>query len=304
MGGSRRIRAAAVCAMALSLCTAPVALGAPDIQPADLVATDVDKPLGLGTTGRAAKCRPGTEIASGGAYAHQAGVERPEALDVVSIHSSFPDSEGNRRLANAESGGANTELRVRALCLPRNQLNGATTVTQTTPIATLATGGLTLACPGGDAVVTGGAYTHLVGMPFDRSLDFAVVSSSTPTSDGLGWYAAAWNNSGVTNIEMTVVIVCLPAERVGEPRIKTKDVAVSGQGLEPSAIVRCGGKRRALAGGAYWHGGGGTPDPGLSDNARASGSVSLQKGRRWYADGYTISNVSASMRVVAVCLPA
>ena len=302
---ARRSWAAAVVgAAALSLCLASGAAAAPDLDPADLTATDVDKPLGLAVSGRAAKCRPGTEIASGGAYAHKEGGGRPNASGTHSIRSSFPDVEGNRRLANASSGGVNEELRVRALCLPERQLNGATTVTQSVTVTPLGTGSLTLPCPGGEQIVTGGAYVHDVGSPFNRSLSYGVVSSSAPTSDALGWYAAAWNNTSLVSIELTVVVVCLPPDRMGEPKVKTKDIPVSGQGQEPSGAVKCGGKQRALAGGAYWHPGSGTPDPALSDNARASGSVSLQKGERWYADGYTISNVTATLRVVAVCLSA
>jgi hypothetical protein len=294
----------AAVALSLLLLFAAKAVAAPNLNPTELTKVDVDKG-GLEFNlpkARAAKCPAGTEIASGGAFGRKEGSGKPEASGGFAIHSSFPDAVGNLRMANATTGDSSISLRVRALCLPERQLNGATTVSQTVTITSLGTNGLALPCPGGEQIVTGGAYTHDVGQPFDRALNPGVVSSSAPTSDALGWYAAAWNNSAVKSLELTVVAICLPPERMGAVRVKTRDVPYLSQGQALGGRVKCGGEKRALAGGAFWHTGSGVPDAALSDNARVSGNVSLGKGKRWYADGYSITSISANLRIVAVCL--
>ena len=98
------------------------------------------------------------------------------------------------------------------MCLPLRRIGAYTLKTTTLDGVPESNGddyaGNYLSCPKNERIVAGGAFWHQPG----QGPDFNGVhwlSSSTPTTDGKGWYADG--ATATAGDELTIVAQCLPA---------------------------------------------------------------------------------------------
>lgn len=157
---------------------------------------------------------------------------------------------------------------------------------------------VTVMCPSGHRMVTGGGYWHRSGENGNSSLQ-AFLLSSAPTSNGRGWYVTGWNASSET-LELTSVLQCLAETSVGSYSIVSRDVTVD-PGRSGNADVKCGSGKVALAGGAVWHKPGAKPKANLDAYLTTSTPDNLLKG--WTAAGRNYSLTSLRLLATAFCIP-
>ncbi len=152
-----------------------------------------------------------------------------------------------------------------------------------------------VACPSGDRVVSGGAYWHRQGQNGDPTLN-AVIVSSSPSTDTLGWFAVGANQDNEPLV-FTVEAQCLPRGSIGKYHVFTADrtvaahTTVEAQPLCPSGEV-------VVTGGAAWHRTGHAPASGLS--AELTTSVRWES---WDAAGYNTGSSPLHLLVTSLCRP-
>ncbi len=155
-----------------------------------------------------------------------------------------------------------------------------------------------LACPKGKRIVTGGAFWHRPGEGPDAQLA-GYLTSSTPTTNGKGWYASGLNGDG-TQLQLRIVALCLPKAKVGKYTVKTQDLGAA-DGTNVGNYLSCPSGKRIVAGGAFWHRPGEGPDAQLT--AFLKSSTSTTDGKGWYASGRNSDGFQLRLRIVAQCLP-
>ena len=171
------------------------------------------------------------------------------------------------------------------------------TVFHTTTVAAGHAGAATATCPTGNRAITGGAYWHRSGQNGDPAL-LAVLRSSAPTSDMLGWYTAGANDSAET-LYLTTTVQCLPKNTVGSFTVKSREVTVDP--VRPgNADLRCGAGQKVMSGGGVWHKPGQAPKAGLI--GRLTGSIPDTDGNGWTVIGRNDGTSILNLRVTALCV--
>lgn len=173
-----------------------------------------------------------------------------------------------------------------------------TTGFKTVTVATGQAGAATASCPSGKLAVTGGAYWHRSGANGDSTLKVQL-RSSTPTSDGLSWYASGKNNATET-LYLTTVVQCLPKTSTGTYTAKVREVVVD-PNRPGNADLRCNAGQKVVSGGGLWHVAGQGPKAGLS--GRLIGSVPDSDGNGWTVIGRNDGASILNMRVILICAP-
>jgi hypothetical protein len=252
-------------------------------------------PNAQGRTGNWLACPPNHRVVSGGAFWHPAG-QAPNAASAEHawLMGSTATADGRGWYASGYASFPNASLTVLVQCLPDSQVGGAY-VTRTAELVPNAQGTTQywLACPPNHRAVTGGAFWHPAGKsPQDTLSNYnALITGSTATSDGKGWYAAGdnFNHYVTTDGRLTMIVQCLPEAQVGGVYVtRTADLVPNAQGKIGTTQhwLACPRNYRAISGGGFWHRAGQAPNPASPDYARLMGSTATADGRGWYASGY------------------
>jgi hypothetical protein len=165
------------------------------------------------TNGGSATCGAGENVVAGGAYLHKnAGrLPKPRHAGYARIASSTAKGDGSGWYADAYNPSSlPTLLTIVAYCLPQADTGAYTLVASDVPVASLTAGGGPVSCPAGQRVVSGGGYWHEPGVGGGPTTPVGVqLSSSTPTTDGLGWYADGFNLHTSTPLELQIIALCV-----------------------------------------------------------------------------------------------
>ncbi len=294
---SRPVAIAAFVATASALAiTAPLA-GA-QLHPGSYTLKTVDLNVSAQSSGGGyLACPTGQRIVSGGAYWHQPG-QGPDASNPAgnSLGSSTPTTDGKGWYADGGTEGAQ-QLTITALCLPRSQVGKYTL--KTVDLSSSDTAGGYLACPTGQRIVSGGAYWHAPGQGPDPSSVDDWIGSSTPTTDGKGWYADGFTDSAR---QLTITALCLPKQQIGTYTLKTVNLNTGADGGRAGGYLKCPKKQRIVSGGAYWHPPGQGPAPSSAGTDQMGSSTATTDGKGWYADG--VGPPDLQLTITALCLPA
>ncbi len=204
-------------------------------------------------------------------------------------------------------------LAVCALALPAGanaaridaqDVEGGTVVTANFTLPAFPTNGLGggyVSCPAGTNVFTGGAFVHpSAGTQEPTPEIFVRVSSTTPTSDGEGWYADG-SNGTITPYTLRVEMICLPDALFAGRQILEQTVAMANDTTDADT-VRCPQGLRAYTGGTYWATSGGGADPSTAADAWVSASTPNGRASAWYGAGRVFAPLD--LHVMAQCLPA
>lgn len=160
-------------------------------------------------------------------------------------------------------------------------------------------GGGYVSCPAGLNIFTGGAFVYPTGgTPKPTALIFLHVGSSTPTTDGNGWYADA-SNGTTTPYTLRVELVCMPEEYFAGRQVITESAAV-GNGETDGQTARCSQGRRAYTGGTFWSTPGG-PAPSTAGVAWVGASTPNGKATSWFGSGKAFAPLD--LYVSVHCLP-
>ena len=249
-------------------------------------------------------------LVAGGGFWHAPG-EGPAPInaDEHAEGSSTVTSDGkgwyaDEKGAGPRAGDDGEVFTMVALCLPKAQVGTYTVRTVTYDVSAGAAAGNYVSCPASQRIVTGGAYWHAAGEAPDPNNDPGYISSSTPTTDGKGWYA---DGLAFTNGQLTITAFCLPLRRIGAYTLKTATLDAVEQGESQNYYVgnylSCPKNKRIVAGGAFWHLPGKGPDLNNAREHSLSSSTPTTDGKGWYADGDTATE-GEELTLVAQCLPA
>lgn len=211
-----------------------------------------------------------------------------------------PHRSGRSVRARAVLGVVAAAVMIASVSLPAAAaitMKGAILKTRSIPIGPLSAGGGRVTCPTGYRVTAGGAFFP-VG---DGTGTF--LSASIPVSKAKAWYAAGFNASIVPSTTLTIVVWCLPAERVG--------AYVTAQAVAPfldrngasATQVTCPAGYRIVTGGAIWQIPGDPPSPSVAATATLSGTSATVQGDGWWAGGRREQNSAARLRVLGLCRP-
>ncbi len=153
-------------------------------------------------------CPKGKRVVGGGGYWHRVPNSGPGENSAY-LTSSTATSDGKGWYVSGRPyKTASLRLQILALCVPKAKVATYTLRTRTLTAPDGGRVGDYLACPTGKRVVTGGAYWHDVPNSGPSANDAVRLLSSTPTSDGLGWYAAGSNFNNRT-MGLTIEVLCL-----------------------------------------------------------------------------------------------
>ncbi len=249
------------------------------------------------SVGNYLSCPKGKRIISGGAFWHQPG-HGPDPQFGVYLRSSTPTTDGKGWYASGlDNAGLQLKLRIVALCLAKAKVGEYTVRTTDLAAASGESVGNYLSCPSGKRIVGGGAFWHRPGEGPDAQLA-VLLKSSTPTTDGKGWYASGQNAEGET-IQLRIVALCLPKAKVGRYYLRTRDLSAVGV-AQVSDHLSCPAGKRIVSGGAFWHRTGEGPVPQL--RGILSSSVPSNNGNGWYASGQNAEGEMIQLRLVALCV--
>ncbi len=154
-------------------------------------------------------CPKGKRIVGGGAYWHEDPDTGP-GRNSAYLTASTPTSDGKGWYASGRRAQSNPVIRLRlqALCVPKAKVATYTLRTETFDVPDGFSFGQFFSCPKGKRVVAGGAYWSDIPNRGPDYRDNVRTTSSTPTSDGLGWYAQGTNLTGQT-AGFTIKVLCL-----------------------------------------------------------------------------------------------
>jgi hypothetical protein len=164
------------------------------------------------TEGGYLSCPAGQRVLSEGFFWHVAGAPPdPANTHSARMASSTPTSDGLGMFSSGYSASTTLMRQSVLLCLPSSVIGTPyTTVVGDSPAGASSVAGGYLPCPGGQRIVSGGAFWHLPGQGPDPALGAnSWITSSTPTTDTRGWYADG-KNASLTPRVLTTVIHCLP----------------------------------------------------------------------------------------------
>ncbi len=154
-------------------------------------------------------CPTGKRVVGGGAYWHTGPNSGPgDSYGRLSSSTATPDGKGWYVSGHSGQVEPPISLQILALCVPKAKVATYTIRTRTVTVQDKDRAENNLACPKGKRVVTGGAYWHDIANTGPHYRDDVVLRSSTPTWDGLGWYASGLNYNGKT-MGFTVSVLCL-----------------------------------------------------------------------------------------------
>jgi hypothetical protein len=155
--------------------------------------------------------------------------------------------------------------------------------------------GARLPCGTGLRIVTGGAFLHVPGGGPDPMLN-AYLSSSAPTRDAKGWFAAGIN-WGPGEVLLRIVAYCLPKAAIGSYTIVTSE-GTPAHGAYADRDRRCPAGQRVVTGGGLWHRSGVRSSTDVEGYLRSSAPDGDARG--WYSVGYN-DDTDPSFTVIALC---
>jgi hypothetical protein len=185
------------------ICLASSSVGTYTLRTDDLTIADEDY------GGNYLACPAGKRVVGGGAYWHTVPNSGP-GDNYAYLTSSTATSDGRGWYVSGlrNQTAPTIGLQILALCVPKAKVATYTLRTTTLTVQGGHEAGGYLACPKGKRVVTGGAYWNDIPNTGPHYQDDVLLRSSTPTSDGLGWYASGYDYSGKT-MGLTISVLCL-----------------------------------------------------------------------------------------------
>ncbi len=258
-----------------------------------------------GTEGGFVSCPAGQRIVAQGMFWHLPAMG-PDPANALSgnarMGSDTPTSDGLGMFSSGENGVTARFRQSVLLCLPDATIGTpyTTVITNSPPVMNTNAGGYT-PCPAGQRVVSGGAFWHAdMANPVGTDADTSWIGSSSPTTDGLGWYADG-NNASATARVFTTIIHCLPTASFGPYTIVQPDSAEIPDAATTGGFQSCPAGQRIVTGGAFWHVTAMGPTPPNAAGVQLSSSTPTTDGLGWYADGLNGSGVG-NYRLTTVLL--
>ena len=282
---------------------------------AELDATDVNAakvreksftPDGVEPVGGSVECPKNGYALAGGAFWREppsTNPVQPEAAGFPTLSASIPMIEGKGWYAHGTSNQGET-LTIRVLCSRAGHFNhyfsnGSTLNTDDGDPA----GGSEECDPGYVAFTGGSSWATGAGQEEPEHAELGVLASNAIGEDRKSWYSDGLDvlDGDPTDVHIVRSVRCLPNKRIAKTVVRSGSLSAA-QGAEVAVKAKCPGRKRAIAGGAIWHTGGG--EPNLFTNAGISGgsSVATKDRRGWFAHGYNDSGGFRTLTVRVLCV--